>query len=344
MLVSKLKYDGQMLIFIDESGTFTFSKKGSAISLVGTLTIPEDSFAKITQKYQKIRKSLPIENGEVKGRMLIEAQVDEIVRMLAKNDVLFTVACIDLSLHTKETLEAHRKKQVAMLTANLTSEHHENVICKIHELSDRLDAMALQLYIQSVLTFEAIHETVELSTLYYCQRRPKVLQKFEWVIDGKDANKLTDWEDWWSSTMMPIIQSKSFRNPIKQLESGDYSYFKRFYTDIPEYIKPHLNDPSEQLGLDMKLIMKESFRFSSDPEMGLELVDILTNATRRALIGNLYKTGWENIPNLMIHQKNNYIKLVGLGDFNSVKTVAYKDVLRHFTKNGKTLLTKKKFN
>ena len=56
----------------------------------------------------------------------------------------------------------------------------------------------------------------------------------------------------------------------------------------------------------------ESFRFSSEPEPGLELVDIVTNALRRGLIGNLGEPGWLPLRGLMIHRSDVYVSPVGL--------------------------------
>ena len=330
-----------MLIFYDESGTFTSTLDKTSISLIGILIIPEDTFSKIEKKYKRIRNTLPNKNGEVKGRLLTENQVDSIVTMLAKNDVIFLVECIDMSLHTNVGIEAHKKAAEEGITANLTDKHHENIINKSRELSDRLSKMPKQLYVQSVLTFSGIYKAVELATLYYCQRRPKVLHKFEWVFDAKNKEGITDWEDWWSSTVMPVLQSKSVREPLPQFEDGDYTYFERFYSEIPEYLLPYIKDPNKKEGFDIRKIMMESFRFSSNSEMGLELVDILTNATRRALIGNLKKSGWQNIPKLMIHRTQHYINLVGLEDFKTPKTTPYIDVLNYFRKGGKDMLTRK---
>jgi hypothetical protein len=47
--------------------------------------------------------------------------------------------------------------------------------------------------------------------------------------------------------------------------------------------------------------MKESFTFAVEATPGLEFVDMITNATRRAFRGNLQKQGWSRIPQLMVH-------------------------------------------
>ena len=63
--------------------------------------------------------------------------------------------------------------------------------------------------------------------------------------------------------------------------------------------------------IDLQMMYRESFRFSSDPEPGLELVDIVTNALRRGLIGNLGEAGWLPLRGLMIHRSDVYVTPVG---------------------------------
>jgi hypothetical protein len=94
---------------------------------------------------------------------------------------------------------------------------------------------------------------------------------------------------------------------------------------------------NEDEGVDGGLILKEHLRFSSDTEPGLEMVDILTNAIRRALTGRLAKEGWSDIRGLMIHRKEPYIGLVGLKE--AAVPSSYEGVVRHFTEGGKTMLS-----
>jgi hypothetical protein len=84
-----------MHIFIDESGSFTGFHAGS-IGVVGVLTIPDSVMDRVTKKYEKIRAQLPQENGEVKGRLLNEKQIDKVVTLHARNEVVFDVTALDL--------------------------------------------------------------------------------------------------------------------------------------------------------------------------------------------------------------------------------------------------------
>jgi hypothetical protein len=72
-------------IFIDESGSFT-GYHGESLSVVGALAIPDGKLEFIKRKYAKMRSRLPLENGEVKGRLLNEQQVNAIVTLLARNE------------------------------------------------------------------------------------------------------------------------------------------------------------------------------------------------------------------------------------------------------------------
>jgi len=327
-----------MLIFIDESGSFAYTSRPIGIALVGALIIPEGRIEQVIKKYNALRARLPMQDGEVKGRMLSEADIDRVVAILVRNEALFEVVAVDMAVHSLDGVEAHKKAQENAITNNLSNEHHPKVAEQIWDLRRRLELMPHQLYIQSVSTFELILTVVKFSTLYFSQRRPETLGQFQWVIDSKNKDCMTDWEDWWSYTVMPATQSKSFREPMGKLVEGDYSYFQRFESAIPEYLRPHLKNPEAKSGLDAKKIITESFRFSSNPEPGLEMVDILTNATRRALVGNLGKHGWANIPRLMIHRKSHYINMISLADAPKSHHYPYMSVLNYFSQGGKEIL------
>src|SRR5262245_25974319 len=119
--------------------------------------------------------------------------------------------------------------------------------------------------VQSVSTFELVANVIETATLYYCQRIPKELAAFHWVIDGKGKGSTTDWESWWSMVVMPAIQDRSLKKPMAMLEVGDYSHFHRFEMDIPEYMRLHIPPSLRRRNhktTDLRKLITESFRFS----------------------------------------------------------------------------------
>jgi hypothetical protein len=84
--------------------------------------------------------------------------------------------------------------------------------------------------------------------------------------------------------------------------------------------------------------------FSSEVQPGLEFVDILTNAPRRALIGNLQREGSQNIHRLMLHENGSpYLSFVVFHEGQDiVQDAAYANTVREgFSKDGRLVLTKR---
>jgi len=85
-------------------------------------------------------------------------------------------------------------------------------------------------------------------------------------------------------------------------------------------------------------------RFSSQSEPGLEFVDILTNAVRRMLTGNLQKEGWKNIHRLMIHrQDETYISFILFGEDKEItRRASYaRRVHEGFVNGGRLMMTRR---
>jgi hypothetical protein len=120
------------------------------------------------------------------------------------------------------------------------------------------------------------------------------------------------------------------------IEFGDLEHFKRFETELPNWIpRP---EGSADTATNIRLLMTEHFRYSSDHEPGLELVDIVVNAVRRAMVGNLQLEGWRGLPGLMVHRKSHYIRLVSLHEPKKLERLGYENVLRHFMSGGRNMM------
>lgn len=334
-----------MHIFIDETGTFTGIGKPLSISMIGALIVPDGRKSSLEREYGKIRRTFPIENGEVKGKRLSEAEIAKLMPMLRHHDVIFEVAAIDLGLHTEEGIRRNQAGRADGMTAGLTDKHHQSLIDSVWRARRELEGYSLQLNIQSAVIFELIDRVIEHGTMYYSQRRPEELANFHWVIDAKGDNSIpTPWENWWATFIMPALQSKMARDPIGSLRIGDYSHMKRFeFDEISDFMKDMLNPkPDGPKPMNLGLLLSERLRFSNDPEPGLELVDILTNATRRALRGNLQAEGWQEIPTIMIARNPNTIQMLSL-DSNVPESVRlpYGKVVMAFHDRAKSMLTAK---
>jgi len=325
-------------IFIDESGTFAEDGKRPSIAVVGALIVPDARLARIEEKYTAIRHDLPKDKDEVKGRLLSEPEVARVVSMLKRYEVLFEVTAIDSAMHLPGDTTKHQLAQAERFTRHLTDQHHPNLRKQVGQLRRRLEEMAPQLYAQTTATFSVIETVIQHATMFYSQRIPKELGSFHWVIDGKDGAGTTDWEEWWSQVVATDLQSRSMARPLVRVREGDYSHWdRRFKCEIADYLKPHFKGGRND-AIDVGLLMTESVRFSSGAETGLELVDILTNAVRRALTGNMTVAGWGDIRSLMVQRQGQYVEIVVLRE-----TVLpgprprYWTALQHFTQGGKRM-------
>lgn len=331
-----------MHIFIDESGTFTGIGAGPPrFSLIGALIVEDARLPRLTRAYRQLRQRLPQQNGEVKGRALSERHVDEVVSLLRHHGAIFEAAAIDLGVHSEAGISGNRSRYADRMTRGLTSEHSSQLRDSVWSLRRRLEGFPTQLYVQSQVTFALIRNVIQNSTIYYSQRFPRELEYFNWVVDAKgDASSPTDWEDWWRSFILPELQHQTLKEPLGQFTEGDYRYLARFRAELSPFLRQQIPDydPNSPPALDLTKLMTERFRFSSAPEPGLEMVDVISNATRRAFMGNLREEGWWNIPTLMIGRTSDCnVTLVGLEN-RPPAPVPWAEVARHFSRYGRPML------
>lgn len=332
-------------IFIDESGTFTgVGADAPAVSTLGALILASHRLPKLFRKYSRIRSSLPKNGkGEVKGSKLNEAQVAAVVELLRKNGAIFCASMIDLSGQSAEQIATHRERRAASLAANLTNGHTQELRDGVAVLQERMAGFSDQLYVQAVMMVELLYNVMQEMIVYHCQRFPKELAEFHWVVDAKQPAAVTNWEDWWSKTLVIWLQAMSLSKPGAMLPGGDYRHFQRFmFDELPEYLRDVAppGDRARGAGVNLQMMYGESFTFSGEPLPGLELVDIVTNALRRGLIGNLGEAGWLPIRELMIHRSDIYVQALGfVPDDEQLVPKPLARVLNRFREGGRNMTT-----
>jgi hypothetical protein len=319
-------------VFIDESGSFT-GYQDQSLSVVGALAIPDGKLEFIKRKYAKMRDRLSPKNEEVKGRFLNERQVHEVVNMLAHNDVLFELTTIDLGFHAESDIAAYKQKHAEGMLARV-DRFREPDRTLVERACHQISATPVPLYLQAIITFEVLHSIINHVPLYFAQRQPQELATFTWIVDGKEPKKITNWEMWWSWYARGALSNMSRRRPAPRLEGADYSFYERFTGKI---------DGGPEEGTDTSLLLAD-LRFSSAVEPGLELVDIVVNATRRALVGALGEADWRGIPRLMIHRKEPYIKFISLREgADIIRHPPYGQIVRQFFSSGGRLMLAPRF-
>lgn len=301
-----------MRIFIDESGTFKKADdKDFSISCIGTLVLPDYSAKKLLKKYLSIREFLPKTNaGEVKGRLLNEEQIAKIIDLLRRNDAIFEAILIDMNMQDEKKLNEQIRILKENHTKRLSPEAIKNNELWINKLLSDLNSMSPQLFVQAMLTTKLLHRAIQHATAYYSQRSAKELGDFDWFVDAKSKHGITSAENWWKETVGPFLASTSHSDPAMIIPYGDYSYYDNSYgaelSDYPEG------------GHDLLKVFSK-LNFCSTIEYGLELVDVLTNALRRALVGNLQESGWGCLPDIVIRTKEESFRFILFSDEKDFK-------------------------
>jgi len=295
-----------MLIFIDESGSFVPTRNlQSSISCVSALAIPESQYERLVGKFELLLQKWGMTSEEPKGRILSESEISQTVTLLERFDVILKIATIDIGMHLPDEIAAHQQFQAAKLTENLGPEHRPALRNQVEELQRRLSDLPMQLYVQATVMTQAADSLIQTATLRYGFTAPEELSAFKWVIDAKD-DKRTEYEDLWLTLVSPWLQSNSLRDPLIQVEGGDYSCFIRSNRpDLPEppsHLKAAVRHADGAFrSTDIKMIMQEHLAFeNSSFSRGLQLADILASAFRRGCNGHLNRRGWRNLGRLMI--------------------------------------------
>src|SRR5438552_13681334 len=94
-----------MHIFIDESGVFSPAPNLKASCLVALL-IPSGNKARLFRDFARLTEHWPHEDGEIKGKLLQETHIVQLVELLLRTDALVEIRAFDSALQTRTELEA----------------------------------------------------------------------------------------------------------------------------------------------------------------------------------------------------------------------------------------------
>jgi hypothetical protein len=123
-------------------------------------------------------------------------------------------------------------------------------------------------------------------------------------------------ESWLEFYATGALATLSARDPAPRPEEREGFLFDYAYFD-----KGHTAEIGGQPGIDPARLLRH-VTFSPKIDAGLELVDILSNAMRRTLRGELDQVGWMNIRELMIDRNSSYIKFIIFGPGTDVELPA----------------------
>ena len=257
----------------------------------------------------------PKKNGEIKGSLLDEPHIAQVVSLLQRNDVLVEINAIDSGLQSEADLLTVKDGMTKVIFGWATPGHP--LTKELLQIAEAYKTTSLQLFIQAFMMQSLIYRVIQHSISYYARRIPKELAGFHWVIDAKDKN-ITDFEQAWSTVIFPSVAYQSAEKPFDLLVGGDYSYLERFESTNEAVLtraKAKSSSPDDVGVLRLKELLGRSFKFaSSETQLGLQLVDVIANAVRRALDGNLQPEGWKGIGALMVQRPLQSIPFLLLED------------------------------
>jgi Protein of unknown function (DUF3800) len=269
-------------LFIDEAGTFI---PATGWAVVCSLAIPHKEVHPARREINRLSRDWPRKDAELKGGMLQSTHLESLVEVLFRHDALMHACAIDVSREDAARVDQHKADQCDGMTRRLTPQHHPGLVQQVWDLRRVLERMSPQLYIQCVMMKELVRIASEEVTLYFAQRRPHELAKFEWTIDAKDPRRITSQEKWWRKTLAVWLESASRREPFILVKDAgfNYKYFNRSFGMTKEMWFSD-GPPEIMEGHDLRKMMTERMAFvDSRSETLIQAVDILTSFLRRLL-------------------------------------------------------------
>lgn len=292
-----------MHIFIDESGVFNPASTPKA-SCLAALLVPSGHKARLFRDFDRLSDSWPHEDGEIKGKLLGETHIVQLVELLYRNDALVEISAFDSALQTRAELEAVQNSvasRIASAPRWATTE-----LRPPRRIGAAYGNTSIQLFIQAFMMQSLIYEVIQSTLTYYARRSPKELRHFKWLLDQKDT-KLHKFEKAWSEITFPSIANLTRQRPFKLLSGGDYSYL---HSSTPT-AQPNLI--AATLGITTSL--KTGLKFAdSKSNLGLQMADVMANAVATAFNEPKGRGGRQSIGELILERPLQAIPFVLLTD------------------------------
>ena len=317
-----------MNIYIDEAGSFIPTSRTNYISCVAGLIVPSAKEKYLFDRFLQLRTSWGSPASEIKGSTLNERQVEHVLRLLAKHDVLVEISAIGSSDLEAQGVTELKGRQAEAITAHLTTEHHPDVVESLQTMKEQTHRTANQLYLQSFALTRLCDQLIRVGTGFWSQRAPIELGLFQWRIDAKDKT-VTEAEELWHKLFKAYLESKSLSDPGAQRDdpSFDYRHFEKFmmYEDEgDEESRRHLKylrkvkgvpDSATPLkAVDLRALFSDLQFTNSRESLGLQLADIVASAFHRGCKGTLQKDGWISLGPLFVNKREAVVDVIMISD------------------------------
>lgn len=322
---------------MDESGSFVESPSDNSWCVVSAYVFSE----RIQSKSYEVLKKLKIDSGasvneEIKLKNVSENNYFSFLNDLCNlGGLLFSVAT-DSKLNTDSVIKKHRDIQADKIRTNAPAMIHDKGKQAVIDLSDEIQDLPPQLYTQLQCQVELVSDLLNRGVLYYVQRDPITLRRFKWRIDQKNPNK-TRYEYAFEKVLCPLLQTKSFHEPMIFLKEANYSHMEPFFYSqktVPKYIEDAYGKKLEG-GVNIGDIIRNDLEFSdSQANLAVQISDLLASGVRRSLRNGFSdnKAASQLLGSLMLtNGKNKYpIKLICFGTQESNVDTTVAETMRTF--------------
>ncbi|WP_207267460.1 DUF3800 domain-containing protein [Pseudomonas sp. GW101-3H06] len=279
-----------MYIFIDESGTFTYTPDPDSWSSICAIAIPDDAIGAAEEALHIFKQ----ENGraptdELKlGKGTDEMSFFRLLNRLERlNCTLFGLAS-DAYLNTPEAVNAHKNTSAQMLLQHIDKMVHQSGRESVQNAADLVQKLPDQLHVQFICQIRLMHFVVWQAINYYAQRTPETLSSFVWRVDQKDPARKTEYEKVFESLSPGYLQTLSLKDPMPKIMGVDYSYMAKYEfaaDDRPTYLKEEYGiDVDLDSSLNIQKLIRDDIQFvDSKDDFGIQLADLLSAGLRRCL-------------------------------------------------------------
>ena len=272
-------------IYIDESGSFVSATRTESWNAVAAVIAAESARGDIRRALSRLRGSANLQASEVKLNDLSESQYLDFLASLHRPDLVVFATATDAGLNTSALVEEHQRVQVANVRKNIARMKFEGGRKDISLLADQLEALSPQLYVQLVCQVNLLHDITKRSITYFVQRAPASLREVRWRIDQKNTEK-TVFEEAFEKIAPPLLQTRSFDDPMIMVEGFDYSDFHQYEFaegQMPDYLQTEYGLPVRD-GINVQKLIRGNLRFEdSKSSDGIQAADLIASGLRRLL-------------------------------------------------------------
>jgi hypothetical protein len=279
-----------MHIYIDESGTFTYTPKPHAWSSVCAIVIPDHAMGATEKALQDFKA----DNGfattdELKlGKVADEMTYFRLLGRLERLNCTLYGLATDAHLNTPVSVSAHKSTSAQALLKHIKKMVHQSAREGVQGVADRVRNLSDQLYIQFTCQIQLMHFVVSQAVTYYAQHDPESLSSFVWRVDQKNPGGKTEFEEVFESLSPGYLQTLSLKDPLPRVDGFDYSHMARYdyqKGEGPTYLRDVYNvEVNLDDVLDVGKLIREDIQFVDSKEsFGIQLADLLAAGLRRCL-------------------------------------------------------------